>query len=48
VEDRWRESDRRADQRRRLPQSPEDGFGGGQPQFTSEMPLAGRTEDDLL
>lgn len=31
-----------------LPQSPEDGFGAGQPQFTYEMPLAGRTEDDLL
>jgi vancomycin resistance protein VanK len=31
-----------------LPQSPEDGFGAGQPQFTYEIPLAGRTEDDLL
>ncbi|GAA4962377.1 peptidoglycan bridge formation peptidyltransferase VanK-Sc [Yinghuangia aomiensis] len=31
-----------------LPQSPEDGFGVGQPQFTYEIPLAGRTEDDLL
>lgn len=31
-----------------LPQSPEDGFGAGQPQFTYEMPLAGRTEDDVL
>ncbi|WP_307814096.1 peptidoglycan bridge formation glycyltransferase FemA/FemB family protein [Streptomyces sp. N35] len=31
-----------------LPQSPEDGFGAGQPQFTYEMPLAGRSEDDLL
>ena len=29
-------------------QSPEDGFGVGQPQFTYEIPLAGRTEDDLL
>ncbi|WP_082582039.1 peptidoglycan bridge formation glycyltransferase FemA/FemB family protein [Aeromicrobium sp. Root236] len=31
-----------------LPQSPEHGFGAGQPQFTYEIPLAGRTEDDLL
>ncbi|WP_460529332.1 lipid II:glycine glycyltransferase FemX [Flindersiella endophytica] len=31
-----------------LPQSPEDGFGAGQPQFKYELPLAGRTEDDLL
>ncbi|MFF7244434.1 lipid II:glycine glycyltransferase FemX [Embleya sp. NPDC008237] len=31
-----------------LPQSPEDGFGVGQPQFTYEIPLTGRTEDDLL
>ncbi|MFI6583013.1 lipid II:glycine glycyltransferase FemX [Embleya sp. NPDC050493] len=31
-----------------LPQSPEDGFGVGQPQFTYEIPLAGRTEEDLL
>ncbi|NGO74705.1 aminoacyltransferase [Streptomyces sp. YC504] len=31
-----------------LPQSPEDGFGAGQPQFTYEMPLAGRSEDDVL
>ena len=31
-----------------LPQSPEDGFGAGQPQFKYEIPLAGRTEDDLL
>lgn len=31
-----------------LPQSPEHGFGAGQPQFTYEVPLAGRTEDDLL
>lgn len=29
-------------------QSPEDGFGAGQPQYTYEIPLAGRTEDDLL
>jgi vancomycin resistance protein VanK len=31
-----------------LPQSPEDGFGAGQPQFTYELPLAGRTEDEVL
>jgi lipid II:glycine glycyltransferase (peptidoglycan interpeptide bridge formation enzyme) len=31
-----------------LPQNPEDGFGTGHPQFTFELPLAGRTEDDLL
>ncbi|WP_432950949.1 lipid II:glycine glycyltransferase FemX [Kribbella sp. CA-253562] len=31
-----------------LPQSPEQGFGTGHPQFTFELPLAGRTEDDLL
>jgi vancomycin resistance protein VanK len=31
-----------------LPQSPEDGFGLGQPSFRYEVPLAGRTEDDLL
>jgi lipid II:glycine glycyltransferase (peptidoglycan interpeptide bridge formation enzyme) len=31
-----------------LPQSPEDGFGAGHPQFTFEIPLAGRTEDALL
>jgi vancomycin resistance protein VanK len=31
-----------------LPRSPRDGFGAGQPQFTYELPLAGRTEDDLL
>ncbi|WP_152365775.1 lipid II:glycine glycyltransferase FemX [Microlunatus speluncae] len=30
------------------PQSTADGFGVGQPQFTFELPLAGRTEDDLL
>lgn len=31
-----------------LPQSPEDGFGVGHPQFKYEVPLTGRTEDDLL
>lgn len=31
-----------------LPQSPEDGFGVGHPQFKYEIPLTGRTEDDLL
>ncbi|WP_394812920.1 lipid II:glycine glycyltransferase FemX [Streptomyces boetiae] len=31
-----------------LPQSPEDGFGVGQPQFTYEVPLAGRSEEDVL
>ncbi|MCZ4123431.1 lipid II:glycine glycyltransferase FemX [Streptomyces sp. H39-S7] len=31
-----------------LPQSPEDGFGVGHPQYKYEVPLAGRTEDDLL
>jgi vancomycin resistance protein VanK len=31
-----------------LPQSPEGGFGVGHPQFKYEIPLAGRTEDDLL
>jgi vancomycin resistance protein VanK len=31
-----------------LPQSPEDGFGDGQPQYTYELPLAGLTEDDVL
>ncbi len=31
-----------------LPQSPEDGFGAGQPQFTYEIPLAGRTADELV
>jgi vancomycin resistance protein VanK len=31
-----------------LPQSPEDGFGAGHPQYTFELPLAGRTEDDVL
>ena len=28
-----------------IPQSPETGFGSGQPQFTYEMPLAGRSEE---
>ncbi|MBD0839419.1 lipid II:glycine glycyltransferase FemX [Streptomyces sp. TRM68416] len=31
-----------------LPQSPADGFGVGHPQFKYEIPLAGRTEEDLL
>jgi vancomycin resistance protein VanK len=31
-----------------LPQNPEDGFGAGQPQYKYELPLAGRTEDDVL
>ncbi|WP_344335157.1 lipid II:glycine glycyltransferase FemX [Kitasatospora putterlickiae] len=31
-----------------LPQNPEDGFGVGHPQFKYEVPLAGRSEDDLL
>ncbi|MCZ4099369.1 peptidoglycan bridge formation glycyltransferase FemA/FemB family protein [Streptomyces sp. So13.3] len=31
-----------------LPQSPEDGFGVGHPQFKYEVPLAGRTEGDVL
>ncbi|WP_433005221.1 lipid II:glycine glycyltransferase FemX [Kribbella sp. CA-294648] len=31
-----------------LPQSPESGFGTGHPQYKFEIPLAGRTEDDLL
>ncbi|MHC3474745.1 lipid II:glycine glycyltransferase FemX [Streptomyces sp. 7R007] len=31
-----------------LPQSPEDGFGVGHPQFRYELPLAGRTEEHLL
>jgi vancomycin resistance protein VanK len=31
-----------------LPQSPEDGFGAGHPQYNFELPLAGKTEDDLL
>ncbi|WP_026145765.1 lipid II:glycine glycyltransferase FemX [Nocardioides sp. Iso805N] len=29
-------------------QSPEDGFGAGQPQYTFEIPLRGRSEDDVL
>jgi lipid II:glycine glycyltransferase (peptidoglycan interpeptide bridge formation enzyme) len=31
-----------------LAQSPEDGFGVGQPQYTYEIPLADRTEADVL
>jgi len=31
-----------------LPQSPEDGFGLGQPHVKFELPLAGKSEDDLL
>jgi lipid II:glycine glycyltransferase (peptidoglycan interpeptide bridge formation enzyme) len=31
-----------------LPQSPENGFGVGHPQFKYEIPLAGRTEEELL
>jgi vancomycin resistance protein VanK len=31
-----------------LPQSPQDGFGVGHPQFKYELPLAGRTEEQLL
>jgi vancomycin resistance protein VanK len=31
-----------------IPQSPEDGFGVGQPQYTYEIPLADRTEADVL
>ncbi|GAA1982902.1 peptidoglycan bridge formation peptidyltransferase VanK-Sc [Catenulispora subtropica] len=31
-----------------LPRNPENGFGAGQPQFTYEIPLAGKTEDDVL
>ncbi|MEU9554312.1 lipid II:glycine glycyltransferase FemX [Streptomyces fumanus] len=31
-----------------LPRSPRDGFGVGHPQFKYELPLAGRTEEDLL
>ncbi|MFE6779642.1 lipid II:glycine glycyltransferase FemX [Streptomyces sp. NPDC057702] len=30
------------------PQNPLDGFGVGHPQFKYEVPLAGRTEDDVL
>jgi vancomycin resistance protein VanK len=29
-------------------QSPEEGFGAGQPQFTYELPLTGETEESLL
>ena len=31
-----------------LPQNPADGFGVGHPQFKYEIPLTGRTEDDVL
>jgi vancomycin resistance protein VanK len=31
-----------------LPQNPEDGFGTGHPQYKYEIPLVGKTEDDLL
>jgi vancomycin resistance protein VanK len=31
-----------------LPQSPADGFGDGQPQYIYELPLTGRTEEDVL
>jgi vancomycin resistance protein VanK len=31
-----------------LSQSPEDGFGAGHPQFNYEVPLAGKSEDDVL
>ncbi|MFA7767473.1 lipid II:glycine glycyltransferase FemX [Streptomyces sp. NRRL S-448] len=31
-----------------LPQNPQDGFGVGHPQFKYEVPLANRTEDELL
>jgi vancomycin resistance protein VanK len=31
-----------------LPQNPEDGFGAGHPQFKFEIPLAGRSADDVL
>ncbi|TWD84039.1 vancomycin resistance protein VanK [Kribbella amoyensis] len=31
-----------------LPQNPLDGFGNGHPQFTFELPLTGRTEDEVL
>jgi vancomycin resistance protein VanK len=31
-----------------LPQSPEDGFGAGHPQYNFVLPLAGKSEDDLL
>ncbi|RII15889.1 Lipid II:glycine glycyltransferase [Streptomyces sp. YIM 130001] len=31
-----------------LPQNPQDGFGAGHPQFKYEVPLAGRTEAEVL
>ncbi|MEV5967604.1 peptidoglycan bridge formation glycyltransferase FemA/FemB family protein [Kribbella sp. NPDC051952] len=31
-----------------LPQSPENGFGAGHPQYNFELPLIGGTEDDVL
>ncbi|MFF5497512.1 lipid II:glycine glycyltransferase FemX [Streptomyces aquilus] len=31
-----------------LPQNPQDGFGVGHPQFKYQVPLTGRTEDELL
>jgi vancomycin resistance protein VanK len=31
-----------------LPQNPEDGFGTGHPQYNFEVPLSGRSEDDVL
>ncbi|TDW22462.1 lipid II:glycine glycyltransferase FemX [Kribbella kalugense] len=31
-----------------LSQSPEDGFGAGHPQYNYEVPLAGKSEDDVL
>ncbi|MFB7600145.1 lipid II:glycine glycyltransferase FemX [Streptomyces sp. NPDC056160] len=31
-----------------LPQNPQDGFGVGHPQFKYEVPLTGKTEDELL
>lgn len=31
-----------------LPQNPDDGFGAGHPQFKYEIPLAGRSEQDVL
>ncbi|MFC8348271.1 lipid II:glycine glycyltransferase FemX [Streptomyces sp. NPDC057280] len=31
-----------------LPQNPQDGFGVGHPQFKYQVPLAGKTEDELL
>ncbi|MFI0538448.1 lipid II:glycine glycyltransferase FemX [Streptomyces sp. WSLK1-3] len=41
VTDRLRDADWR-------PQSPRNGFGVGHPQFKYEIPLAGRSEEDLL